>query len=430
MGVSESESMGLHPRTSSLTDHGLPAVETLLTTLPPSPLEAVVSTAGGVITAADLTNVTWWPGSSITTTYRMEVDGGELAGVHDFVATAGRRIPEGALIVEDGDSRVGVWRVPFDPALPGMDAALDPERTGRLLTELGVPGPEVAPKLRAYRPGRRAVVAVGGRRHAIYLKLLRPSRVEALHRRHQHLAAFLPVPHTLGYSQPLGLVALQAMHGSTLRHRLDDPAQPLPEPGEVVALLAGLPEPADEHTARSPIERLPDIGRLLAAIMPDQVDRVEDLIGRIGPDDVAASVPVHGDYYEAQLMVSDGTVAGLLDVDTYGWGRPGDDPATMIGHLDLWRHLSAQPERVRGYAESLLAMWDRIVDPVDLRRRAAAVHLTLAPGAFRVQTADWPAETLARIDMAERWIESAEGFSRDEKGLMSVSETSHGGPAI
>jgi hypothetical protein len=119
-------------------------------------------------------------------------------------------------------------------------------------------------------------------------------------------------------------------------------------------------------------------------------------------------------------------VVGLLDVDTYGWGRPGDDPATMIGHLDLWRHLSNQPERVRAYAESLLDVWDRLIDSVDLRRRIAAVHLTLAPGAFRVQTADWPSETVARIEMAERWVEAAERVSEDEKGLTSVSDPSHG----
>lgn len=421
--------MGIHPRTAQLHDSDLPAVATLLASQPPSPLVAAVAAAGGEITASNLSGVTWWPGSSITATFRLTVQGGGLAGEHDFVAAAGHRIPDGALVVEDGRSRVGVWRVPYDPALPGMDSALDPARTGRLLEDLGVPGGPVTPTLRAYRPGRRAVVSVSGREHAIYLKLLRPSKVESLHRRHRHLEQVLPVPHTLGYSQPLGLVALQAMHGSTLRHRLEDPAEALPDPSEVAGLLELLPEPADDHIARSPIERLPDMGRLLAAIVPDQRKRVEDLIRRIGSDDVAPSVPVHGDYYEAQLMVSDGTVVGLLDVDTYGWGRPGDDPATLIGHLDLWRHLSGRPERVRSYAEALLAMWDRVVDPIDLRLRVAAVHLTLAPGAFRVQTADWPSETVARIEMAERWVQSAESTSEDEKGLMSVSEPSYDGPA-
>jgi hypothetical protein len=418
--------MGTHPRTTQLSDPGLPAVATLLAAQPPSPLVAAVAAAGGEITACDLSNVTWWPGSSITTTYRLAIQDGELAGEHDFVAVAGRRLPEGALVVEDGESRIGVWRVPFDPAIPGMDAALDPARTARLLEDLGVPGGPVTPVLRAYRPGRRAVVSVAGREHAIYLKLLRPSKVEALHRRHRHLEQVVPVPHTLGYSQPLGLVALQAMHGSTLRHRLEDPAAPLPAPAEVAGLLGELPEPADDHVARSPIDRLPDMGRLLSAIVPDQADRVEELIERIGPDDAQPWVPAHGDYYEAQLMVSDGSVVGLLDVDTYGWGRPGDDPATMIGHLDLWRHLSSQSERVRAYAESLLDVWDRLVDPVDLRRRIAAVHLTLAPGAFRVQTADWPSETVSRIELAETWVDAAERISEDEKGLTTVSDPSHG----
>lgn len=399
--------MGIHPRTAQLRDRDLPAVATLLTNSPPSPLLAAVAAAGGELTACDISGVTWWPGSSITVVYRGVVAGGELTGEHDFVAVAGHRLPAGALVVEDGASRIGVWRVPHDPALPGLAPALDPVRTGQLLADLGVPGPDVTPMLRAYRPGRRAVVAVSGRRHAIYLKVLRPAKVEALHLRHQHLAATLPVPHTLGYSSSLGLVALQAMTGTTLRRALEEPDAPLPDPVEVAGLVAGLPEPAEASAARSPIERLPELASLLAAIVPEQADRVRGLIEHIGPETVAAAVPVHGDYYEAQVMVEAGRPAGLLDVDTYGWGRSGDDAATMIGHLDLWRHLSRQPERVRSYAEALLKVWDRLVDPADLRRRVAAVHLTLAPGAFRVQTPAWPSETEFRIGLAERWV--AEG---------------------
>lgn len=419
--------MAVHPRTSLLHDPDLPAVAALLAPLPPSPLRVAVATAGGKIIEHDTTQVTWWPGASITVTYRVSVEGGELAGSHEFVVAAGR-IPDGAMILEGDGSRVGVWRVPHDPALPGLAAALDPVRTGELLDDLGVTGPDVVPSQRAYRPGRRAVVSVGGRRHGLYLKILSSSRrVRDLHRRHVHLAGGLPVPASLGYSEALQLIALQSMAGRTLRSTLDEAGAPLPAPGAIHTLVRELPPPPDDRVARSPVERVPRLGELLKRVVPEQAGRIEALIDAIGEDTDPPSVPAHGDFYEAQIMVDVGRVVGVLDVDTYGWGRPGDDPATMLGHLYLWQHLSRQPQRVHDYASALLAVWDGIFDPADLRRRVAAVLLTLAPGSFRVQSADWPSETIRRIGMAEDWLASAR--RAHERDLTSFSGPSHGAAA-
>lgn len=403
----------VHPRTAAITDPDLPVVATLLGASPPMALRAAVATTGGDIVSSHPTQVTWWPGSSITVRYQVLIEGGELDGEGDFVATSGS-IPSGVLEVEADGMRVGVWRVPHDPVLRGMPAALDPGRVGALLDGLGVPGGPVKIALRAYRPKRRAVVAVGGRRHGLYLKLVRRSKVENLHRHHTFLSEGLPVPASLGFSDTLGIVALQAISGSTLRRALDDPAATLPSPEAIAGLITDLPEPAGQQQAPSAIDRLPSVARLIGALVPDHAERAERLVEAIGPEDVPAHVPVHGDYYEAQVMVHNGQVVGLLDVDTYGWGRPADDPATMLGHLDLWRTLSRQGERVGKYAASLLNLWDSVYDPVDLRRRVAAVLLTMAPGAFRVQTADWPSETIARIDMAERWIESADRVHKSD----------------
>jgi hypothetical protein len=97
----------------------------------------------------------------------------------------------------------------------------------------------------------------------------------------------------------------------------------------------------------------------------------------------------------------------MLDIDTYGWGRPDDDAATMLAHLAIWADLSSRPERVLDLGRRLLKMWDGILDPVDLRVRTAAVALSLATGPFRVQSAGWPGETADRVAIAERWLESA-----------------------
>ncbi len=69
--------------------------------------------------------------------------------------------------------------------------------------------------------------------------------------------------------------------------------------------------------------------------------------------------------------------------------------------------MSTQPARVRAYARELLAVWDRLYDQRDIRRRAAAAIFTLASGPFRVQTLDWPGETASRIALAQTWLDSA-----------------------
>jgi hypothetical protein len=61
-----------------------------------------------------------------------------------------------------------------------------------------------------------------------------------------------------------------------------------------------------------------------------------------------------------------------------------------------------------------------MVDPIDLRRRAAAMALMLATGPFRVQSATWPEDVAVRVAIAELWATSARRV--DERTLMPFSE--------
>jgi hypothetical protein len=408
-----------HPRTMALADPEMSAVSTLLGTPFPPALRAAVDIAGGTLVAASVAQVSWWPGRQITVRYEVDVSGGALDGPQVFVCAAGR-IPEGAMMVEGDGEQVGVWRVPYDPALPGMASALDDREVERLLVDLGSSPGKVTTRLRAYRPGRRAVIEARGAGHDIFLKVIRPSRIESLHRVHRSLAEELPVPISLGVDTDLGIVALQALPGETLRQTLGNPARPLPGAAEIAGMVEGLPEPPVDLVAPSVIERTPRMARLLSAITPELSGRIETLVSLIGEESVPAGRPVHGDYYEAQLMVEEGRLTGILDVDTYGWGRPGDDPATMLGHLSVWGPLSPQPSRVGRLGDDLLRLWDGLVDPVDLRLRSAAVALSLASGPFRVQSAAWPSEVSDRLAIAERWVDSAARV--DEKTLIPFSE--------
>lgn len=391
--------------TSALVDHRLPEVAVLLAGGIPEPLSMAASELGGRLTKATAVQVTWWPGQSITVRYRVMIEGGSLPGEHQLVAVAGD-VPSGTLIVEgSGGARIGLWRVPFDPQLPGLASALDPGTAGALLDDLGVAAGKVRTRLRAYRPRKRAVVEVSATGGTIFLKLVPTDEVARLHQVHRRLASHLPIPQSLGYSPELGLMALAALAGTTLRDRLVGRG-PLPSPGALETLLEALPEPERGWKAPSSLSRVARQGELLSALLPQDRGFIENLVAEIGPETEEPNGAIHGDFYEAQVMVTRDRVSGLLDFDTFGWGRRADDSATLLGHLAVLTE-SHDSLRLRRFAGETLARADARFDPVSIRRRAAAVILSLAGGPFRVQRPNWPQATLARLGLAARWMESS-----------------------
>lgn len=374
----------------------------------PGPVRAALAEAGAEVQGCRVRQVSWSPGSSIRVSYDVLLqDPAASAEQSIAVVAAAGRIPDGAFVVGDGQDQVAVWRPPHDPALPGLASALDPDTAGALLEQLGASGGQVRTRLRAYRPSRRAVVAITGRDHGLYLKVVRPEAVVALHRRHLWLAQRLPVTHSLGYDPALGVLALQSLPGQTLRACLQDQQAALPEPARLVSLLAALPPPQDQVVTYSPISRVPASARLLTSLLPEHATRIRQVATAIGEEHSEPSGPVHGDFYDGQVLVHQGEVTGVIDLDTYGWGRPADDAGTMLGHLSAAQGMSRQGSRVAGFGAAMLAQWARDLDPVDIRLRTAATVLTLAPGAFRSQVPDWPAEVMRRVELAAAWVDSA-----------------------
>jgi hypothetical protein len=342
------------------------------------------------------------PGRSTTATWevRLRDRDGERAEV------LGLRVPAGGAAAQ-------VWRFPDDPDLPGLAAATDDGRVRALLDRCGVdPGP-VDLRVRSYRPGRRAVVEVRTPAVRAFLKVVRPSAAAALVERHRLLrAAGVPVPPVLG-AQDDGRVLLEALTGTSLRGRLREGGDPAPAGPELLELLGLLP------TALCALPRRPswtdDVrhhAAVTAGALPDEADRCRRLAEgvRAAVDDHVADVPVHGDLYEAQLLLDGGRVSGLLDVDTAGPGRRSDDLACLLGHA----HVLAQSEPAHtGTTLAVLAGWlaafERQVDPVDLRARTAGVVVSLATGPHRVQSPGWQDLTRARLDLAGQWLAAAQG---------------------
>jgi hypothetical protein len=323
-----------------------------------------------------------------------------------LVATSGIDVPAGTLIVSSGDTSIAVWRFPRDPFLPGLVEAVDPAAVVELLARLGAPTREVRLRTRAYRATRRAVVEARSEAGTIYMKVLRPNRVEALQARHTALAGRVPIPHSLGWSRHLGIVAMQALGGRTLRQAIEAGERELPSPQALVALLDRFPNLGPEASeVKGAYQRSREHARLIGAVLPDSKGILDEIVPVVAAATLSEpAVAVHGDFHSSQLLVDTGRIVGLVDVDTAGLGQRTNDLANLVGQLATLALVSGQPNAIEAYIAELLNHFDRITDPAVLRLRVAAVVLGLASGPFRVQSPNWPDETLRRLALVQQWI--------------------------
>lgn len=402
------------PTSLELSDPLVPAVKVLMGAEAGELLGAIVGQAGGRVRSHSISQVRYVPDRSITVQYRVDVLWGNGRPTREMiVAVSGIDVPPDTPIFSADGVEIATWRFPNDPFLPGLAVAADPARSAGLLAQLGAPTETTGVRTRAYRAGRRAVIEVTAPDVAVFVKVVRPERAAALHRNHRLLSAHVPVPHSFGWSEEHGIVALQALPGRTLRKSLEARSRQVPSPEALVELLDRFP-PLDPDAASvaGPRRRAAEHGRLIAAVCPDLAARVDAVVRRLRGESEPATDPVHGDFHASQILTSGREVVGLVDVDTAGAGRRIDDLASLLGQLATLGVTSAARRDIDRYGAALIGEFDRLVDPVELRLRTAAVVFGLATGPFRVQLARWPAATERRVALAERWIHSADEVSK------------------
>ncbi|MGH3763054.1 phosphotransferase family protein [Actinophytocola sp.] len=378
---------------------------------------AVLSAVGGRLVEWTATQVAYRPGAATTASYTARVRWADGSVTSERLGACSGSLPDGVARLGDGRTEIGMWRFPFDPALPGLPAAMDLERMRRLLGDAGLgAGGLPRPRVRAYRPMRRAVVEVsapGGAR--IFVKAVHPRRARRLHERHRvATAAGVAVPASLGWTDD-GLVVLTALPGRTLREELITTGANRLDPdrlaGGVVGVLDALPVAlATGRRRRTWGQKAPHYAEVIAGVLPPMADRARRIAASVdhdtpeGPD-----VAVHGDFYESQLMVADGRIAGLLDIDTAGRGERLDDAACLLAHLAVLAQI--RPDRaevINRLGSRLERRFSRDLGRAALARRTAAVVLSLATGPHRVQEAGWPQHTERRVALAEQWLAFAE----------------------
>ncbi len=141
---------------------------------------------------------------------------------------------------------------------------------------------------------------------------------------------------------------------------------------------------------------------MLGTVVPKLRGRLDELIERF--DDAVvpeADTTIHGDLHEAQLIVRDATIVGVLDIDDAGPGAAIDDRANLIARL-LFRSTldrEGRPALAR-YADRIRTASLARFDGSQLDLHTSAALIGLATGPFRVQGPDWRAEVTALVERA------------------------------
>ncbi|HVF20346.1 MAG TPA: aminoglycoside phosphotransferase family protein [Mycobacteriales bacterium] len=398
-----------------ITDPLLPAASVLLGGEAQEMLAAAAGFAHGTLISMRPVQVQYYPGHSLAVLYDGVVDWAGLGATGEAMVamTAAKNLPAGALVLEADGLQVGVWRLPHDPALPGLAVARTDGSDGqRALLGADVTGPIEAVTL-SYRPGRRAVVRLTADAHRVYVKVVRPRKTAEIREVHERFAHHLPSPRVLRADHELGLVVLEELPGEGLVAALGR-GVPLPTSADLLGLLSQLGAvPCDGQpplrTARGEAQAL---AGLIRAVLPFEADRVDALLARIGddpPDDPPLQT-IHGDLYDAQLLVDDdGRITGVLDLDRSGPGHVVDDLARMLAHLDALAVFRPElADRATAYRDALWPDLAAATDERELARRTAAVLVALATGPFSALQDKWAQAVRRYLDGAAFWLDRAD----------------------
>jgi Phosphotransferase enzyme family len=403
------------------SDPGLPGARGLLGDDGSAALGSFLGSRGWDLEEARPVQAVYRPGRSCLVRYRARATGPD--GSRILTLCAETTAEPARVVTPPGDfaSRFGlfdpvgrageylVWAYPYDPSLRELpDAAWGPsvrERTGAAA---------VSVQALRYRPRRRAVFryrSLHGRRdwRTGFGKVI-PSRkaartVSASARLH---AAGLPVKLAARLGRQTLLVP--EVQGQSLRRLLLRGAS-LPSPARLADMVGRMARtrggevswtrPEASATAAS-------AAGLIVALMPE----LEHDVARVREAAEGGSAPapqlVHGDLYEAQVLVGPGYSLALIDLDDVSLGDPAMDAANACAHLlVLALTVPAAAERLIAYRQlARTAFQGRLgVTAGELAWREALCVLQLASGPFRVLDPRWPEQVEQRVKLAVRLLD-------------------------
>ncbi len=272
-----------------------------------------------------------------------------------------------------------------------------------------------------YKPERRYVAQVraGGEPRAT-VKLYREDDYRTTRRNAATFAdSFkkggpLRVADLLGSSGKYNAVAFEWQPGRPLGEALANPDERLGALRIAGSALAELHSHPSDGLRRLDRE---DEGEVLASLVEPLVFNSPRLKGKIRAlaEALAEGIsrepspmrPIHGDFYEDQVLIGDGT-ATILDLDEAASGDPAADLGLFVAHLEKDAMLGCSDrEAVLPAADYLLEGYRDYgvdMDPERVRLYTAVGLFRLAPHPFRTREPEWPELTREILDRAEKLL--------------------------
>lgn len=273
-----------------------------------------------------------------------------------FVDTSLQSVPVETGLAHEGGARV--WRHPADPYLPALLPVAFGHAAADLLGRAGI-RETGAPEMIAYRPGRRAVLRVpvgnGADATDVWVKVVRPRDVGDVVARHTALAGGgAPVPRVRAWS-PEGVIVLARTEGSPATRVTWEAAQMADAVEELRRTVSTIPIALSARVRV--LARVDWYRDRLRDLLPAEASRIRALaafaLAGAAPS-ARADVTIHGDLHLGQLFLgSTGSVAGLIDTDTAGYGDPAEDEAAFLGHTAASCAMTEDP-RARASLRALI----------------------------------------------------------------------------
>ena len=321
------------------------------------------------------------------------------------------------------ESQVAYWFYPYDPALPGLPAAADPETmTRRLLGHAGELGhllegqpqltiervryvPEVAAILRYKFETSAGPVTMYGKVQPGDRGLRAHRIVESLWQAARRFEGLIHLPHPLGFVPDLGLLLEESIPGKPVGgRRLSFEFQNSAyAAADAIAVMheAGV-ETDIEIRLENEMARLRDVAEQFAYVHPNAhfllMDLVTHMQKRIDSTNEEHMLSTHGDMKYDQFMQHNGKFT-LLDFDYYARAETSYDIGKYCGYL----------------TPSIPRNWEETVAAEETRRVFLRRYMELRPYATLQRFQIYEALTLALRAMTFMWAQS--------KGWEQMAET-------
>ncbi|MDY5584517.1 MAG: phosphotransferase [Arcanobacterium sp.] len=384
---------------------------------------------------ADRAVVTSWrihqihhrPGAGVTVGYSVDLRNNRDGSTEDlYVLASTARISSekvfaaGGRRLRLGETRVSIWEYPFDPELPALELASDPNQISDFLGEV------VELELLGYRPTRRAVVRADREgQDPLFIKVLRPKEQVSLEERLNAVAqAGLAAPQI--YRSAPGMVVMTAVKGRPLSRLLAETSSrvlPSKRPSfeTLEETLNSLEQALDKLPMLMPgkklrpawAERSEHYAEAASLALPHRLrecNRIgSEITRRLKRADVGPQVPTHGDFYEANIYVGENNniFSAILDLDSFGPGYRVHDWGCLLGHMSVLPYLSPKIyDGVPGIVEDWFRLLSQRVDAHALATSASGVVLSLVAGAKKKRRDD-NTEAENRLRIAGQWLERA-----------------------